>query len=135
MSANDDEILKKVKQWLAYADEDLRLARHGMTLSTGVPHRLIAYHAQQCAEKYLKARLCEAQIPFGKIHDLVALLEQVIKVELNWEIFRKDHAYLSDFAVMFRYPGESADKKAAVEAKCLCGFFRKIARSSLKLRT
>ena len=47
MSANDDDILKKVKQWLAYADEDLRLARHGMTLSTDVPHRLIAYHAQQ----------------------------------------------------------------------------------------
>ena len=45
MSAVDDEILKKVKQWLVYADEDLGLARHGMTLSTGVPHRLIAYHA------------------------------------------------------------------------------------------
>ena len=44
-------------------------------------------------------------------------------------------AYLSDFAVAFRYPGESADKKAAVEAKRLCIFFRKIARSALGLRT
>ena len=35
----------------------------------------------------------------------------------------------ADFAVVFRYPGESADKKAAVEAKRLCSSFRKIARS------
>ncbi|MBN1974529.1 MAG: HEPN domain-containing protein [Sedimentisphaerales bacterium] len=93
----------------------------------------ICFHYQQCAEKYLKARLCEAEIPFGKIHDLVVLLEQVLKVEPNWETFREDLAYLSDFAVSFRYPGESADEESAKEAKRLCGFFRKIARSSLGL--
>jgi hypothetical protein len=32
MSALDEEILRKVAQWLSYADEDLRLARHGLTL-------------------------------------------------------------------------------------------------------
>lgn len=63
------------------------------------------------------------------------MLDKVLKVEPNWEIFREDLAYLSDFAVSFRYPGESADKKSAVEAKRLCGFFRKVARSALKLRT
>ena len=40
----------------------------------------------------------------------------------------------ADFAVAFRYPGESADKKSAVEAKRLCSFFRKTARTSLRLR-
>jgi len=43
-------------------------------------------------------------------HDLVALLNQVLLVEPRWERFREDLAYLSDFAVAFRYPGESADK-------------------------
>ena len=42
----DPAILKKVIQWLEFADEDLRLARHGLTLTSGVPYRLIAYHAQ-----------------------------------------------------------------------------------------
>jgi len=40
----------------------------------------------------------------------------------------------ADFAVMFRYPGESADKKTAVEAKQLCSFFRKTVRRSFGLR-
>ena len=41
----------------------------------------------------------------------------------------------ADFAVAFRYPGESADKTFAVEAKRLCSFFRKTARRSLRLKT
>jgi HEPN domain-containing protein len=43
---NDD----KVYQWIKYADEDLSLAKHGLTLSTTAPYRLLAYHAQQCAD-------------------------------------------------------------------------------------
>jgi HEPN domain-containing protein len=33
----------------------------------------LCFHAQQRAEKYPKARLSEAEIAFGKVHDLVAL--------------------------------------------------------------
>lgn len=57
MSIPDSEVLRKVTQWLSYADEDLSLARHGMTMARGRPFRLIAYPAQQCAEKCLKAYL------------------------------------------------------------------------------
>lgn len=32
------------------------------------------FHAQQCAEKYVKARLQEAGITFPKTHDLTVLL-------------------------------------------------------------
>jgi HEPN domain-containing protein len=31
------------------------------------------FHAQQCAEKYMKARLQEASIPFRKTHDLTRI--------------------------------------------------------------
>ena len=91
------------------------------------------FHAQQCAEKYLKARLCEAEIEFAKIHDLVALLDQALAVEPAWERFREDLAYLSDFAVAFRYPGESADKATAAEARQRCRKFRIEARMTLGL--
>lgn len=91
------------------------------------------FHAQQCAEKYLKARLAQRGKSFGKIHDLVALLESTLSVEPGWESFREDLAYLSDFAVAFRYPGESADRKAALEARRRCRRFRLAARSSLGL--
>ena len=91
------------------------------------------FHAQQCAEKYLKARLCEAGIDFVKIHDLVALLQQVLKVESMWEVYREDFAYLCAFAISFRYPGESADKATAKNALQRCRKFRLAARKSLSL--
>ena len=93
----------------------------------------ICFHAQQCAEKYLKARLCEADISFSKIHDLVALLEQALGVEPGWEAFREDLAYLSDFSVTFRYPGESADRESAIDAQRRCRVFRDAGRNALGL--
>ena len=122
-------------EWVAKAEADFATALRECRVRKNPNYDGICFHYQQCAEKYLKARLCEAEIPFGKIHDLVALLEQVLNVEPNWEIFREDLSYLSDFAVAFRYPGESADKTFAVEARRLYSFFRKTARSSLRLRT
>ncbi|MDD5458952.1 MAG: HEPN domain-containing protein [Phycisphaerae bacterium] len=122
-------------EWVARTESDFGTAQRESRVRKNPNYDGICFHYQQRAEKYLKARLSEAGISFGKIHDLVAILEQVVKVEPDWEIFRQDLAYLSDFAAAFRYPGESADKKAAAEAKRLCTFFRKIARSSLGLRT
>lgn len=60
------EVLRKVRQWATFADEDLRLTRLALTLSTGIPYRLIAFHAPQCAEKYLKAYLVGAGIDIGR---------------------------------------------------------------------
>jgi len=64
----------------------------------------------KCAEKYLKALLSEAGIFFGKIHDLIRLLDAVIPNKPALEAYQRQLAYLSEFAVACRYPGESADK-------------------------
>jgi HEPN domain-containing protein len=95
----------------------------------------ICFHAQQCAEKYLKAKLSEADIEFKKIQDLVALLDKVLVIEPSWEFFREHLAYLSDFAVNFRYPGESADKIIATDVRKRCRLFRAAARESFGLKT
>ena len=118
-------------EWIDKAEADFATVQRESRARKNPNYDGVCFHCQQCAEKYLKARLCEANIAFSKVHDLVALLEQVLPIEPKWEIFRKDLAYLSDFAVAFRYPGESADKAIASEAKNLCSFFRKIARNSL----
>lgn len=47
----------------------------------------ICFHAQQCAEKYLKAVLAEAGLPVVKTHDLTALLDQVLALQPGWEHF------------------------------------------------
>ena len=69
MNEDRNKILRKTRQWIQFADEDLRLAEHGLTLSTSIPYRLIAFHAQQCAEKYLKAFLVLREIEFPYTHE------------------------------------------------------------------
>jgi len=44
----------------------------------------VCFHAQQCAEKYLKAFLEERNMSFGKTHDLVVLLDRSGGRFLNW---------------------------------------------------
>jgi hypothetical protein len=45
----------------------------------------------------------------------------------------KDLAYLSAFAVAYRYPGESADRESARDAARRCRAFRRAARRALGL--
>lgn len=120
-------------EWVSKAEGDFAT----MERESGVTERPnfegVCFHAQQCAEKYLKARLCEAGIAFGKIHDLVALLELVLEAEPLWEVHRENLAYLSGFAVSVRYPGESGDRDCARDAQRRCCAFREAARYSFGL--
>jgi len=59
-----DDILETVKEWISYADDDLRLAEHTLKMIDDCPYNLVAYHAQQCVEKYLKAWLIYSGIDF-----------------------------------------------------------------------
>ena len=122
-------------EWVAKAEGDFAIMERECRARKNPNYDGICFHAQQCAEKYLKARLCEADITFSKIHDLVALLEEVLEAEPAWETFREDLAYLSDFAVAFRYPGESADRESALDAQRRCRRFRNAARKALGLQT
>ncbi|MGD8500571.1 MAG: HEPN domain-containing protein [Phycisphaerales bacterium] len=122
-------------EWAAKAEGDFAMMEHECRAAENPNYDGICFHAQQCAEKYLKARLCEANITFGKIHDLVDLLDQVLDVEPAWEGFREDLAYLSDVAVTYRYRGESADAESATDAQLRCQRFRNAARDALGLET
>ena len=48
------ERLRNVRQWVAKAENDLRNAEHTLTLQEECPFDTVCFHAQQCAEKYLK---------------------------------------------------------------------------------
>ena len=52
------------------------------------------FHAQQCAEKYLKARLVEASLDFPKTHDLsvILILPPGAPLEAGFRVVSKDHA-------------------------------------------
>ena len=69
------------------------------------PTDTVCFHAQQCAEKYLKAFLVMECIDFPKTHDikeLIALLPKGSRPELTPEEQRR----LTDYARVTRYPGD-----------------------------
>ena len=63
-------------------------------------------------------------IPFAKTHDLLPLLNACSTRHSPWATWRDDVEWLSQYAVLFRYPGESATaddaKKAVATMKKLC---------------
>ena len=120
-------------EWVRKAEGDFATATRELAVTANPTYDAVCFHAQQCAEKYLKARLQEANIFFGKTHDLTALLDLVLPVESSWDALRTDMQVLTVFAVAYRYPGDSADKNDAEEAVARCGSFRGIARRALGL--
>lgn len=116
MSGKGEAVAKKVKEWLRHADEDLRLARHAFKLKSSVPYKLIAYHAQQCAEKNIKAYLVFKKIDFPFSHNISALLE-MLPSSADWLPEIKSAARLTTYAITTRYPGkDKVSKKEAVRA-------------------
>jgi HEPN domain-containing protein len=105
MKPAEEEVARKVKQWLAYGDEDLRLARHGFSLPYAPPYRLLAYHAQQCAEKHLKGYLVFHAIDFPYTHNISRLLELCAE-RASWAEQLRKAEELSPYAITTRYPGE-----------------------------
>ncbi|TVR02054.1 MAG: HEPN domain-containing protein [Desulfovibrionales bacterium] len=74
MSEPERILADKARKWMHFAEEDLRLAEHALHLASGCPYRLIAYHAQQCAEKYIKAFLVYSDIDFPYTRNIRKLI-------------------------------------------------------------
>ena len=64
---------KLVAEWVAKAEEDFLTVEILARQRKKRIHNSVCFHAQQCAEKYLKARLEEAAIGFAHTHDLLML--------------------------------------------------------------
>jgi HEPN domain-containing protein len=98
-----DDIIEAVREWISYADDDLRLADHTLKTIDNCPYNLVAYHAQQCVEKYLKAWLIYSGIDFPYIHDISKLLE-LCGNEIVWVKMLDDAEEITTYATIVRYP-------------------------------
>jgi len=98
-------------------------------------HDSVCFHAEQCIEKYRKARLVEAGVSFPKTHDLSKILDIAAPLEPLWETWRPDLNLLTSFAIEYRYPGESATREDALRAYDICQRLRAGAREGLALRS
>jgi HEPN domain-containing protein len=115
-----------------HADEDLRLAKHALTLKSSCPYKLIAYHAQQCAEKYLKAYLVFKKIDFPYTHNISRLLELCPDLA-EQEKDLQEAKVLTPYAITARYPGKGkVTKRNALQAIMVADNVRRVIRSVLK---
>ncbi len=123
------------RQWLEKAQGDLSSAEYLLTLPDArCRFDVVCFHAQQCAEKALKAFLVLRKIPFERIHDLGELLElcRVADQDLVRELDELDA--LTPYAVETRYPGdwEPFDRRRAEEAVALARKAQEAVRRRLK---
>ncbi len=103
-------------EWIKKADGDLATARRELRARTAPNYDAACFHSQQCAEKCLKALLQEAEIPFGKTHNLSLLLDLLKGCYPEFELLRPTLAILNAYAVEYRYPAEFAEKEVARQA-------------------
>ncbi len=120
-------------EWIEKAEDDWDSAQRLYRVRVRIQYDAACFHAQQCAEKYLKARLNEAGLSFSKTHDLLQLLTQTTAVEPGWAVLQPAAIFLADFAVKFRYPGQRATKIQAQQALKDCREMRRVIRTSFGL--
>ena len=112
MTDHNHDVLPKVIGWLGYAEDDLRLAKNTLkTMGDKCPYHLVAYHAQQSAEKCLKSFLVFHNIDFPHTHDISRLLELCAQ-KANWTQDIQDAEELTLYAITARYPEESEEVTA-----------------------
>ncbi len=120
------------RAWAARAEEDFILARSALKRKQPLVSGA-CFHAQQCAEKYIKALLLSKGADFPKTHDLLMLNNLCSAIGIFLEIDPKHLNTLTDYAVRTRYPGEGPDVDDAKEAIELAKTVRSFARKFLGL--
>lgn len=77
-------------EWIAKAEGDFATAQRELGATDRPNYDAVCFHAQQCAEKYLKAFLQEANFAFPKTHDLTDLLALALSIEPTWASMTAD---------------------------------------------
>ena len=90
-----------MKGWLLKAESDLANAR--MYLSASQALDTACFHAQQVAEKYIKAYLTAHEIDFPFIHNLEKLIELCARGDPSFLSIKTLGQSLTPYAVDLRY--------------------------------
>lgn len=121
------------QEWINKAEGDFATAQRELQVQQMPNYDAVCFHSQQCAEKYLKACLQEANIAFNKTHDLSTLLDLFLPIEPTWTTLRPTLDALTTYAVEFRYPGVSANQALATQAFQDCAAVRLMIRQHFSL--
>jgi len=116
--------------WVARAEEDYSLAQSALRRKKPLTYGAV-FHAQQCAEKYLKALLVAQGQVFPKTHDLAALSDLCSQNDIIIPVDQDALQRLAAYAVQVRYPGEDPTVEEARTALKTAQAVRRFARRLL----
>jgi HEPN domain-containing protein len=107
-----------VRDWVQKAREDLGAGVHLLSGEGGFPGS-VAFHAQQAAEKYLKAFLVWHQVDFPKTHDIARLLDLIAPTDPDLAKALGDSVSLTPYGVDYRYPGDYPEVSPTEAKRCI----------------
>jgi HEPN domain-containing protein len=122
----------ETQEWVQKAEDDLNMARW-LRQAPAPFYDGVCFHAQQAAEKYLKAFLEERNIAYPRTHDLIRLLDLSGNLLPELDPLRPNLATLSQFAVVTRYRGFWATQQDADDALHTAEQVRTVIRAKLGL--
>lgn len=117
MRSPEESLRDLVREWLRNAEEDFQVAQELMGRDR-LTYNPVGFHAQQAAEKFIKALLTRHQIAFPKTHSIRILLE-LAHPTLPDLLERLQHAHtLTPYGVEIRYPrrGPALNREEGAEA-------------------
>jgi HEPN domain-containing protein len=87
--------------WIIKAENDI--INLTLMMESGIALDTACFHAQQAAEKYLKAFLCFNNVAFPKTHNIDRLLSLCAMVDKQFSDLVSETIFLTDYAVELRY--------------------------------
>ena len=95
--------IEAAQEWHEYAERDLNSAKYLLDMRP-VPLEIIAYHCEQCVEKYLKSYLVYQNQDIEKTHDLIKICHSCAKFEKDFLTLESKCYVLFSYVTDTRYP-------------------------------
>jgi len=109
MSERPESPQEEARLWKEYADADMRMAKLALDNPDQCPPWLACYHAQQAAEKALKALLIARGREFPLNRDIRLLMDLCEEVGVAWKQDVCEAEILVPYAVSCRYPSAARE--------------------------
>ena len=103
---HDPVKIEETRSWFTKARDDLRAASVDMEAEPPLLEDAL-FHCQQAVEKAMKGFLTWHDQPFRKTHSLAEFGLTCSKLDPSLESILRRTAGLSEYATIYRYPGES----------------------------
>jgi len=118
-------------EWVEKAEGDFQTAGREAAVAEAPNFSAVCFHAQQSAEKYLKALLVEHEVLFSQDSQLADARRAFASGKDRHRIDCRPLARLTPYGIDVRYPVGRPDANAAKEAMPDCATVRSLLRKLL----